>query len=136
MKKICAGILCLHPTSRRVLLGLRSDCKEWSTFGGHFEESDSNVKNTAIRELKEETLCNVPYKISKEPIYIFKNNFLIYYNFLSIFDKMFEPKIDKKHYEYSWFKIDCLPENILPGCKEMFNKQMPLLNRICDFNKR
>jgi len=135
MQEICSGVLCLHPKSKRVLLGLRNDCKEWSTFGGHFEKSDSTVKNTAIREFKEETSCNIPYKITKDPIYIFKNNFLRYYTFLAIFDKMIEPKIDDEHSEYCWFKIDCLPNNILPGCKEMFSKQIPLLNRICDLNK-
>jgi|688.fasta_scaffold220103_4 8-oxo-dGTP pyrophosphatase MutT (NUDIX family) len=136
MQEICAGILCLHPSSRRALLGLRNDCKEWSTFGGHFEDFDGTVKNTAIREFKEETLCQTPYKISNEPIYIFENKFLRYYTFLSICDKMFAPTIDQEHSEYCWFKIDSLPTNILPGCKEMFNKKMPLLNRLCDMNKR
>lgn len=135
MQEICAGILCLHPKSKRVLLGLRKDCKEWATFGGHFENSDLTVKNTAIREFKEETLCKNPYKISKEPIYIFQNKFLRYYTFLSTCEKMFEPTIDQKHLEYCWFKIDSLPNNILPDCKEMFSETMPLLNRICDMNK-
>lgn len=136
MQEIFAGILCLHKDSKRILLGLRSDSKEWSIFGGHFKDSDIVIKNTATREFNEETLCQTPYKISNEPIYIFKNNFLRYYTFLTIFEEMFEPKIEKEHLEYSWFKLDCLPDNILLECKEMLDKNKSLLNNICNINRR
>ena len=135
MKEICAGILTFHPKTKRILLGLRSDNKNWSTFGGHFEEKDITVIKTASREFKEETLCSEPYKISKEPIYIYNDNFITFYTFLGIFEKIFEPKIDEEHLDYGWFKLDELPENILPGCKEMIDKKMPFLLSVCNVYK-
>ena len=117
MQNIAAGFLCYHPSSKRILLGLRSDTNSWSNFGGGYEpKKDKILKNTASRELFEETGCSSGYIISIKPIDIYEDNFIRYYTYLAIFDKMFEPTLNKEHKDYGWFKLDNLPSNIFPEC--------------------
>lgn len=131
MQNIAAGFLAYHPKSKRVLLGLRSDTNSWANFGGGFEpEKDKTVKDAAIREFFEETGCVSGYKISVKPLEIHKDNFIRYYTYLAIFDKMFEPSLNNEHRNYGWFKLDNLPSNIMPECYEAMMKKKPQLEAI------
>ena len=133
MQDIAAGFLAYHPKSQRVLLGLRSDTNSWANFGGTYEASkDKTVKDTAIREFWEETGCNSGYKISGKPLDIHEDNFIRYYTYFVVFDKMFEPDINREHTSYGWFKLDNLPSNILQAClTTMENVKPQLLNFSC-----
>lgn len=130
MKRICAGLIPIHIPSKRILLALRNDSNLWSTFGGHFEKKDGIVRKAAIREFNEETKFNKKYNISKEPFYIYEDNFLKYYTFLGFFEEMFEPIIDSEHSDYCWFKLNKLPKNLHPGFKKMLDEKIDNLNKL------
>ena len=131
MKKIAAGFLSYPPKSKRILLGLRIDTNTWANFGGGFEaEKDKTVKNTAIRELSEETGCNSDYEISKTPLNIYENNFIRYYTYLNVFKKMFHPNLNNEHKNYGWFKLDNLPSNVMPECLATIKKSLTQLESI------
>ena len=131
MQNIASGFLCYHPTSQRILLGLRSDTNSWANFGGgHEPKKDRLVKDTAIRELCEETGCNSGYKISAKPFDIYEDNFIRYYTYLATFDKLFAPILNQEHKNYGWFKIDNLPSNILPECETTMNKFIDKVNAL------
>jgi 8-oxo-dGTP pyrophosphatase MutT (NUDIX family) len=134
MKEICAGILPIHIPSKRILIALRSSSNLWATFGGHFENFDKIVRNAAIREFFEETKFNKKYNISKEPFYIYEDNFIKYYTFLGFFNNMFEPIIDSEHSDYQWVKINELPKNLLPGFRKMFIDKSEELNNLSNID--
>lgn len=118
MKEIVAGIFAYHPSSQRILLGLRTDMNCWCNFGGTFIEEDTTPQRTAVREFWEETMCEEPYTLSKTPLDTYSDNFKSYYTYLATFKKIFEPTLNDEHKDYGWFKIDNLPSNIYPNCLE------------------
>lgn len=122
-----AGILAMDITTGKFLLcrrGMKGAYPNtWANFGGTFEEEDGNPKTTAIREFAEETGCNVPYKLSNEPIYINKNNFITFYTYLGLFDYEFPVKINEESLGYGWFDLNNLPDNIMPEVEELFQKK-------------
>jgi 8-oxo-dGTP pyrophosphatase MutT (NUDIX family) len=129
--EIASGLLAFHKDSKRILLGLRTDLNCWSNFGGTFESDlDKTVSETAKREFKEETLCNVDYKMSKKPLDIYQDNFIRYYTYLALFDNMFEPTLNDEHKNYGWFKLTDLPSNIFPECLNTINKFKPELDKL------
>ena len=131
MQNIAAGFLSYHPKSKRILLGLRSDTNSWAAFGGGYESGiDKTIKDSAIRELYEETGCNSGYKISGKPLDIYEDNFIRYYTYLAIFDNMFEPRLNDEHTNYGWFKLDNLPSNILPACLDTIKNKISQLEAI------
>jgi len=131
MQEIAAGLLVYHPKSKRILLGLRSDLNCWANFGGGFEpKKDKTIRETAIREFWEETMCDTKYNISKNPIEIHESNFLRYYTYLALFDVLFEPTINDEHKNYGWFKLNELPSNLLPEFKQTLDKNIGMLEKI------
>jgi len=130
-KKIGAGIFAIDKKSGKILLcqrGLDSSfSKMWAVFGGTFEDKDGTPKQTAKREFWEETNVLVDYKISKEPLFLNSNNFIDFYTYTGIFDGQPEIRINEESMSYGWFHIDQLPNNLLPGFKEMLKHKMPII---------
>ena len=141
-KKIGAGIFAIDKKSGKILLcqrGLDSSfSKMWAVFGGTFEDKDGTPKQTAKREFWEETNVLVDYKISKEPLFLNSNNFIDFYTYTGIFDGQPEIRINEESMSYGWFHIDQLPNNLLPGFKEMLRHKMPiikdLINQLSESN--
>ena len=130
-KKIGAGILAIDKHSGKILIARRGMNggypNTWATFGGTFEESDVNPKQTAKREFWEETSVNVPYQISKKPFYIDSNNFIDFYTYLAIFDGQPKVQINEESLGYAWVDLENMPFNLIPGLKSLLDNKEKVL---------
>jgi ADP-ribose pyrophosphatase YjhB (NUDIX family) len=126
-KKIGAGIIAIDRQTGDILLGRRSSesngANTWAPFGGTFEMSDHNPKNTAKREFGEETSADTEYEVSKSPFYIQDSPMLTFYTYIGIFKDKFPVSINKEHLNYGWFPLDSLPSNLLPGFQELLSSK-------------
>lgn len=52
---LTGSVLVVDPTGTRVLLNLHAKAKLWLQFGGHGEDGDTSVADTALREAREES---------------------------------------------------------------------------------
>lgn len=72
-------------------------------------------------EFREETNITTEYKISKKPIYVYKDKFISFYTYLALFKTTPEINLNKEeHLEYKWFDINNIPQNLMPQVKKMF----------------
>lgn len=122
-KKIGGGIIAIDRKTGDLLLGRRNfDSKSpnsFAPFGGTFEIKDSNPKNTAKREFKEETGCHAEYEVSKTPFAVQDTPSVIFYSFIGVFDDKFSVHLTNEHVAYGWYQIDALPTNLHPGFAEL-----------------
>ena len=135
--KIGAGIIAIDKQTGELLLGKRAygsnSAGTFSPFGGTFELKDGNVKTTAKREFSEETGgIDTNYEISKTPFFVQKTPEVIFYSFLGIFDKKFQPEITNEHLNSGWFGLDNLPSNLLPGFAELIQTKGTELRAVID----
>ena len=141
-KKIGAGVFLIDKKSGKILLCQRSKDSSfpmyWAVFGGTFENKDVTPKKTAKREFWEETDVKSKFKISKEPFYVNSNRFIDFYTYLGISNGQPEIRINEESLSYGWFHLNQLPENLIPGLKEMVEDKMPeiksLINKLLDSN--
>lgn len=103
-----AGILILCPSTRRLLLGLRSsggnEPHTWCNFGGGMQTGETPLK-TAIRENLEESEI-YPFKIIESPLYINqKPDGYRYYTYIGLVNGEVKPAINHEHDDYNWFRL-------------------------------
>ena len=102
--KPCAGVLCVSPDDR-VLLLQRSELGDaqglWSIPGGHCKDEDESPKQCAHRELFEETA----YRAGAlgEPFMTRVEGEIHYTTFLFKCDEEFTPKLNHEHVAWGWF---------------------------------
>jgi 8-oxo-dGTP pyrophosphatase MutT (NUDIX family) len=135
-KKIGAGIIAIDKQTGDILLGRRSSDSTapntWAPFGGTFEISDHNPKNTAKREFSEETGSDAEYELSKSPFYIQNSPRLTFYTYIGIFENKFPVSITKEHLNYGWFPLESLPSNLLYGFKELLSSKESELKELIE----
>lgn len=134
-KKIGAGIILFNKQTGDILLGKRSfgspNGNTYSPFGGTFELRDLNPKQTAKREVKEESGINSnEYKMSTSPFYVQDTPNLIFYTYLGILSEQSIVTIDKEHTTYGWYPLDHLPSNLHPGFQELISHKKSELENI------
>lgn len=134
-KKIGAGILMIDAETGDVLLGRRGfnntmTANFWCPFGGTLETRDGHPKVTAQREFEEESGINIPYTISSSPFYINEDNHLVFYSYLGTVEEKFHVAISGESLGYGWFPLDKLPNNLLPGFKELVDNNKERLGNI------
>ena len=82
----------------------------WGFPGGTVNEKDKNSKETAIRELKEETgielSWNEKHKCSLYKTIKNKDNSISYYYLVKLETNIKDIKLSKEHSKYDWFNID------------------------------
>lgn len=139
-KKSAAGIafICLDDSS--LFLCLRSKTSTfsntWGIPGGKIESEESAI-DAAIREIQEE-LGSSPDVSGCEVLdaVIFDSNVLNYTTFivnLTLKEKMqWQPKLNKEHEDFGWFKVSELPSNLHPGVKQTF----PIIKDILAFSNK
>lgn len=129
-----AGIFAVDKQTGRILFGRRglkgTDPNYWCSFGGTYEEKDNIPRKTAIREFSEETGCNVPYQLSKKPLYINDDNHVKFYTYLGVFNGQFPVKINNESLDFEWFDFDHLPENLHPGVEELIQNKKKEIQEI------
>ncbi len=110
-----SGILPICRTTKRILIGLRSESvKEpltWGNFGGAIGLNDDGSQDTilppkenAVKEMREE--LGYDGEIETVPSFIFKKGNFIYHNFLGIVEKEFEPDLNWEVADYEWVTYD------------------------------
>ena len=134
-KKIGAGIIMIDAETGDILLGRRGfnnthSANYWAPFGGTFEVKDGHPKTTARREFEEESQVNIPYNVSSSPFYINDDNHLTFYTYLGTVKEKFLVTIGSESLSYGWFPLDKLPENLLPGFKELLDNNKEKLKGI------
>lgn len=112
-----AGILFYALDSKRFLFQLRSKSSDdpltWACFGGTTEDLES-PKETAIREVYEETGFDSKVKLFALPDCKLKPNFT-FYNFLGIIDTEFKPITDHETASYKWVEFGDWPKPLHKG---------------------
>lgn len=98
---ICAGILTVSLKTGKFLLLERSDGKGFSTVGGHEEDFDENIMETAMREFREETKFHG--KISLKKFYVQENKNFKYYTYLGFVTEEFKPLLNRENQSFKWF---------------------------------
>jgi len=112
--------------NNKVLLNKDTKDSFWKFCGGRVEETDSNIKNTAIREVKEE--MDLEIEILEETPYFFYTEkekdgqkiSVILVHFLA--KRLNEIKIGAETLDYKWVDLNSLEQeelapNILPTLK-------------------
>jgi len=133
-KKIGAGILMIDAETGDILLGRRGfnnthSANFWAPFGGTLETRDGHPKVTAKREFEEESGINVPFTISNSPFYINDDQHLSFYSYLGTVEEKFHVAISGESLGYGWFPLDKLPDNLLPGFKELVDNNKERLEK-------
>lgn len=126
-KVIAAGILPIAQDTKKILVVKRAEGSPepgtWCGVGGKVEESDKNLKETALREFKEEVGYKGKMRLKK--VYTYKNDDLEFTNYIGLIPTEFTPKLDtSENTEYKWltlFELKELP-NKHYGLEELLDK--------------
>lgn len=120
--KKAAGAIIKAEDTQRILLGHRSgevlEPYTWGSFGGAID-SDENIKNAVIREVREEIGSISIVKII--PLYIFKKNNFRYYNFLIVTKNEFDPTLNWENNKAQWFNFGEWPNPLHFGLKALLS---------------
>ena len=108
---IAAGVIPICTTTKRILVGLRSDEVEepgtWGSFGGKLdidEGIDETIKEAVLRELEEETgYCG---NIELVDAFVYKHGSFEYHNFFGLVSSEFEPELNWENESAEWFTYD------------------------------
>jgi 8-oxo-dGTP pyrophosphatase MutT (NUDIX family) len=116
------GAIILAKDTGRLLLQLRSPkshCPNtYGQFGGSIDGNEQ-VTSALLREIKEETgytgtIKLRPLMVSRDPARSF-----VYYNYLGVVPKEFEPQINEESGGYKWFNYGHWPSPLHPGLQNL-----------------
>lgn len=131
-----AGILFYALDTKRFLFQLRSadsdDPLTYACFGGTTENLET-PKQTALREVKEETGFNSKIKLIPLPSFTQRKNF-VFYNFLGIVPHEFKPKTDYETKKYVWVSFGQWPKPLHKGMNWLLHNYSPKIKEIIDAN--
>ena len=134
--KIGAGIFAIDIQTGDILLGRRggntSTSNLWAPFGGTFELKDGSPKETAKREFKEESGCDVNFKVSSGPFFVNRDSYLTFYTYIGLFDGKFPVNISNESLGYMWTDLDHMPNNLLPGFKDLYEQKYNELKKLIE----
>ena len=106
--KIGAGVLPISKTSGKILLSLRSiyvnEPLTWGIWGGKVDDIDNDIRETAKRELIEETEYSGELELFDS--YVFDRKNFRYHNFIGLVDDDFTPKLDSETQDYKWLTLE------------------------------
>ena len=121
--KEAGGVLVYCSTTNRYLILLRSDWvlepNTWGIISGKLDEGE-NVKQAVLREAEEETGHKLGNLI---PSFIFEKENFKFYNFVSIIDEEFVPKLNWENSDYKWVELNEMPENLHFGLKLLLENE-------------
>lgn len=105
-----AGIIPFCPTTKRFMLGLRSEeCLQPLThacFGGAVDDGET-PEEAAKREKFEETGYTGKFKLIK--IFVFESGDFKYHNFIMLVPEEYEPTLNWETKSTGWYKLDEFP---------------------------
>ena len=137
--KYGAGVLFICPSSRSILLALRTDSDiVWGNFGGIIEKQETAIQ-CAKREVIEETgffdEIHYEFAFDSEPLDVSLYKNFMYTCYLAVVDKEIEPKLNYEHSTYKWFNVESIPQNLHFGIKNILLK-MKVRKRLDNFFRR
>ena len=116
-----AGCIFLARDTGRILLCHRSSQVEqpdtWGNWGGAIDPGE-NPYDAVKREATEETGHAGPFDIKQ--LYVFKSGNFHYYNFLTIVDTQFTPRLDWESQGYKWCEWGQWPSPLHFGLVSLF----------------
>jgi 8-oxo-dGTP pyrophosphatase MutT (NUDIX family) len=117
---MCSAAMCiLYDKEKGLLLERRSDNGEWCVPGGGLELGE-NQEEGLYREVKEETNLDISdpvlFTVRANVHMVYPNQDEVYYTDIVYLVTKYqgELKPDKESTELKWFKINELPDNIMP----------------------
>ena len=127
-----AGLVIICPSTRRMLLGLRSESEErdggkWCTFGGLMQNKETPLE-AALREVMEEAEIK-PTKTIKQAVFVDptgegENDGFVFYTFIGTVDEECCPTINHEHEDHNWYRFSELAKlNLHPGIKRLINDE-------------
>jgi 8-oxo-dGTP pyrophosphatase MutT (NUDIX family) len=119
-----AGSILISADTGNICLSLRAshteDPNTWGMWGGHREDQES-AKETAVRELEEESGYKGPTLCI--PLWIYQDDQgFRYVNFATVVNKEFEPVLDQETQDHKWFDffdIDSWPRPLHHGVQKL-----------------
>lgn len=124
--KLGAGFLLVCPSTKKILLALRSDHEPtWANFGGTVERYESPLQ-CAKRELLEEAgfVEGKDYFIeSKLPVNISSYINFVYRCYLATTKYEVTPSLNYEHADYKWYSLDELPSNAHFGLENILKDE-------------
>lgn len=137
---MAAGILPICTSTKRVLLSKRHPHvmypNSWASWGGKFEKElgDVTPQDCAKREFWEETRIAEKYLFLKRPVHIYEDERVLYYTFIGFFEHEPTPDIlaEGGLADYAWFKLDELPEPLMPEFEIMMQEEMHILKEMVE----
>lgn len=123
-----AGALIVSKSSKRFLLGLRSENTSysgtWGLFGGKVNFNEKIIKGLE-RELKEEIgKIGKILRIIPINIYTHPTKHYDYYSYLIIVENEFIPELNQEHNGYAWIKMDAWPKPLHPSVKKLLSSKL------------
>lgn len=109
MTRRAAGVLVRARSTGRVLFLLRRDCECWGTPGGHLERGEDELAG-AIRELWEETHCELVRSFSEAPVR--HGGYALFYCEVAY---QFRPVLNDEHSDFAWACPENPPHPLHPG---------------------
>jgi 8-oxo-dGTP pyrophosphatase MutT (NUDIX family) len=119
-----AGILFVAPDNKALFLSrsIHGDApRMWGFPGGKVEDTDADLKATAVRECKEET----GHTVKAEDITLHtrrQREGVDFTTYLCRVEQEFTPKLDNEHDGYAWAPVDKPPAPLHPGCTVALNR--------------
>jgi len=118
------GAIILAEDTGRLLLQLRSSTSHcpntYGQFGGSIDGNEQ-VTSALCREIREETVYTGPLKLRPLMVSRDPRRSFVYYNYLAIVPKQFEPQINEESGGYKWFNYGDWPTPLHPGLEALLN---------------
>lgn len=128
-----AGVLPISKDSGRALLNFRSGKVSvphtFSVWGGFSDEEDRDPKQTAMRELVEESGYTGPINLVNSSESVFDD--FVYVTFLGLVDNEFTPTLTTESADFRWVtysELVALKPDLHPKFREFVGKEHELLS--------
>lgn len=120
-KRAGVGVMILN-SDHEVLLGFHIETQQWRMPGG-WNEPNERMRETAIREVKEETGLDVRYKFTNDDMWGETDICLYIGYFINLKEKpeVYNPECNKFR-EWRWFPLSKIPKPLFSPTEEILNE--------------
>ena len=97
---------------------------------------DKSLRETGIREFREETGCNMKISVSANPIHIYTDSDYSFSTYIGLISEEFIPdlsgetKDELENLDFGWFKLDDFPGELMPQFRQMLKDKKNAIKKI------